>query len=350
MSATTTSLSDTLPSSVPKLESTSTNWAIFKIRFCDAIEAKGFWGHFNGLSLCPVAISINAPNGTTTMDTAPVDQWEKDEHLAKSLLNQKIPDSTLMHIQSKTSVEECWKAIEKEYTEKGAYMQTELRQKFLESKCQDKANVWEFLDSLQVKREELAAVGVDIEEKDYRSTILSSLPISLANFTSAQLAAAQMYSPTKTLDPDVLIGEEFDCQRMQQLCWYGGKSKDDNTDEAMAVNPSFSKGKGSKGGARKPQGVCWNCGETGHYKDKCPKPKVNKAKDDSAKKEKTSGSANAAAECKSNSESDGAWVASHGLRLLNESHSMYVDNTKVLVKRSDKIFQILLRLLIFVVF
>ena len=37
--------------------------------------------------------------------------------------------------------------------------------------------------------------------------------------------------------------------------------------------------------------------------------KVDKAKDDSAKKEKASGSANAAAECKSNSESDGAWVA-----------------------------------------
>ena len=61
-------------------------------------------------------------------------------------------------------------------------------------------------------------MGVNIEEKDYCSTILSSLPISLANFALAQLAAARMYSPTKTLDPDVLIsliGEEFDHQRMQ---------------------------------------------------------------------------------------------------------------------------------------
>ena len=90
-------------------------------------------------------------------------------------------------------------------TEKDAYMQTELWQKFLESKCQNMANVWEFLDSLQVKQEELTGVEVDIEEKDYHSTILSSLPISLANFTSSQLAAAQMYSSTKTLDPDIHI-------------------------------------------------------------------------------------------------------------------------------------------------
>ena len=77
----------------------------------------------------------------------------------------------------------------------------------------------------------------------------------------------------------------------------------------MAVNPSSSKGKGSKGGARKPQGVCWNCGEAGYYKDKCPKPKVNKAKDDSTRKKKVGSSTNAATKCKSNSESNGAWVA-----------------------------------------
>jgi gag-polypeptide of LTR copia-type len=135
---------------VPKLESTSTNWAIFKICFCDAVEAKGFWGHFNGTSVRPVAIFVTAPNGTTSIDNTPIDQWDKDERSAKSLLNQKIPDSTLMHIHSKTTVEKRWRAIEKEYTEKGAYAQTELRQKFLESKCQDKANVREFLLSRHV--------------------------------------------------------------------------------------------------------------------------------------------------------------------------------------------------------
>src|SRR5271169_1863836 len=306
MSITATSLSDTLPSSVPKLESTGTNWAIFEIRFRDAIEAKGFWGHFDGQTQRPVpgTPAIVAPDGTTvkpatglTPDeySAAVTQWEKDERSAKSLLNQKIPDSTLMRIRSKTSVEERWKAIEKEYTEKGAYAQTELRQKFLESKCLDKANVREFLDSLRVKREELAAVGVDIEEKDYRSTILSSLPIALANFASAQLAAARMYSVTKTLDPDILIsliGEEYDRQKMQRSRRSGGKSKDDDKDEAMAVNPSSSKSKGGKG-ARKPRGECWNCGDKDHFKDKCPKPpKGDKGKKaESATKEKASGSA-----------------------------------------------------------
>ena len=88
---TATSLSDSLSSSMPKLESTGTNWAVFEIHFCDAIEAKGFWDHFNGTSIHPVTVSITALNGTISIDTTPVDQWDKDEHLAKSLLNQKIP-------------------------------------------------------------------------------------------------------------------------------------------------------------------------------------------------------------------------------------------------------------------
>ena len=60
-----------------------------------------------------------------------------------------------------------------------------------------------FLDNLHVKKEELATIGVIIKYEDYHSTILLSLPASLANFASMQLAAACMFSFTKTIPPDV---------------------------------------------------------------------------------------------------------------------------------------------------
>ena len=307
MSTTATSLSDSLPSSIPKLDSTGINWAIFSVRFQDAVEAKGFWGHFDGSTPRPAVISVTTAEGATTVDPAAVDQWDKDERSAKSLLTQKIPDSTLMRIHGKKSVKERWDAIEAEYTEKGAYAQTDLRARFLESKCSERGNVREFLDSLHVKREELASVGVDIDEKDYRSTIISSLPTALANFASSQLASARLYAPTKTIAPDSLISlisEEFERQRTQRMRRSGGsKSKEDDKDEALSATAKSSK---SKRGDRKPRGVCWNCGEKGHYKDKCPKP----AKDaPDSKKEKAptqSGSANAVVE--SDSESEGAFA------------------------------------------
>ena len=64
--STATALADTLPSSVPKLNTSGLNWAIFSLRFQDTVEAKGFWGHFDGTTPCPNAV-------TTTTATATVD-------------------------------------------------------------------------------------------------------------------------------------------------------------------------------------------------------------------------------------------------------------------------------------
>jgi hypothetical protein len=175
-------------------------------------------------------VTVTATEGTTSLsggtEIIPADelsksqhQWDKDERSAKSLLTQKIPDSTLMRIHAKRTVVERWNSIVMEYTENGSYAQTDLRQKFLELKCSPQGNVHEFLDNLRVKKEELATVGVIIDDGDYRSTILSSLPTPLANFASMQLAAARMFSSAKTISPDFLISlinEEVDRQKVQR--------------------------------------------------------------------------------------------------------------------------------------
>jgi len=75
-SITTTSLSDALSSTVPKLDSTGANWAIFGFCFRDAVEAKGYWGHFDGSVSRPTAADPAAP---TTAETTAIAQWDKDE-------------------------------------------------------------------------------------------------------------------------------------------------------------------------------------------------------------------------------------------------------------------------------
>ena len=128
-------------------------------------------------------------------------------------------------------------------------------------------------------------MGVEIDEKDYWSTIISSLPIHLSNFASNQLAVARMYAPLKTIDPDALISliaEEYDCQHVQhaQRGNTSRKAKVDEKNEALSATPGqLSKGKDN---LQRQKGVCWNCGEKGHYKDKCPK--LAKKKDDTVSK------------------------------------------------------------------
>jgi len=193
-------------------------------------------------------------------ELAAVAQWDKDKQSVTSLLTQKIPDSALMKLRNKKSVQECWDTIVREYTEKGTFAQMELCACFLKMKCPDKSDICQFLDDLCVKQEELATMGVEINEKDYCSTIISSLPIYLSNFASNQLAVARLYAPTKTIDPDALISliaKESECQRSQHA-YRGnglGKSKYDDKDKALSVTQGqSSRGKG--GPRRFPCSVC----------------------------------------------------------------------------------------------
>src|SRR5271168_4942774 len=297
MSVSTTALADTLPSSIPKLDPTGSNWTVFLFRFQDAVDAKGFWGHFDGTSVIP---TLSTP--PVAAEVAEKTQWEKDKRSSKSLLTQKLPDSTLVLIHSKKSVKERWEAVVKEYTLKSEYAKTGLRAKFLGMRCTDKGGVREFLEGLRLKKEELSQAGVDIDEKDYFSVILSSLPPAMSNFASSQLAAAR-FSATKTITPSDLISmliEEADRQKAQYASRRGsGKGKEEES-EALAVGESSKgKGKGRKGKGKKDVD-CWNCGETGHYSNKCPKPKVDK------KSKPSTSTANAAANV---SDEEGAWAA-----------------------------------------
>lgn len=101
MSTTTSSLSDTLALTILLLDAEGSNWVIFYICFMDAIEAKGFWEHFDGLSMPPVLSNL-----PTTAETTAKNQWDKDKQSVKALLTQRLLDLTMMEIHLKKTVKE----------------------------------------------------------------------------------------------------------------------------------------------------------------------------------------------------------------------------------------------------
>ena len=155
--STTPFTTNTLPSSIPKLDPQGENWAIFAICFETAMQAKGKWGHFDGTAPEPSLVAT-----PTAEQRATLAEWLKDKHTSLYLLIQQIPDSTVVCVQKLTTVAQQWAAIVSEYTLKGAYAQTELQRSFMEMRCDNNADVRQFLDDLRTKQEELVACGVNI--------------------------------------------------------------------------------------------------------------------------------------------------------------------------------------------
>jgi len=142
-------------------------------------------------------------------------------------------------------------------------------------------------------------VGVVIDDKDYLSTIISSLPIALSNFASAQLAAARMFASTKSIEPEVLLSllvEEANCQKAQQVRRRVSEKEGEDDDEALVAGADSSRFRRGKARA---DVECWGCGEKGHFKWQCKNLKID---------EKSKDGNEAAGVAESDSEGEGVWA------------------------------------------
>jgi transposase InsO family protein len=263
-------MNDPLPTSIPRLEPTGSNWAIFSMRFQEAMEANRKWGHFDDSTPRPDPADTSKP---TDEEKKAMSDWDQEEVVARYLLSQRLPDSTAVRLKAITSVKERWDKVKAEFSIKSQYAETDLLTAFNEMRCPRGGDVRAFLGSMRVKREELAAVGVTMGEKEYRSAIIKSIPDEMSKFASGLLTAARVLS-SKSIDPDILIdhiSEEADrlAARRRRDTGTSGKGKQPQShgqDEALAATQG-------DGGKRRKKGKCHNCGKQGHWARECRSPK-----------------------------------------------------------------------------
>jgi hypothetical protein len=255
----------TLPISVPYLEPHGANWAIFMMRFRDTMKAVRRWAYFTGEEPCPEGMGASK---ATSAEQGAIEAWEYEDSVASYLLYQRLPDAIVMRLSVCSTTHERWEKITREFQAKSAYAQADLHEAFLEMHCAKGEEVRDFLASLCCKREELAAAGVLISEKEYERTILRGIPSELATFASHLLSSALIVHGATSIDLDALVNqicEEADrlkSQRTRSQPSEGRKSKPE-TEVFMAAEP---------GGRRRRRGKCHKCGEEGHWARECCTP------------------------------------------------------------------------------
>jgi hypothetical protein len=127
----------TIPN-VPCLEPSGSNWAIFSLRFQEAMEANRKWGHFDGSSTRPAAADPNKP---TDEEKAAQADWDQNETVAKYLLTQRMPDSAAVHLRPIALVMDHWAKVKTKYSVKSQYAEVDLLTAFSEMHCSSVSKV-----------------------------------------------------------------------------------------------------------------------------------------------------------------------------------------------------------------
>jgi hypothetical protein len=201
-----------LPANIPHLEPDGSNWAIFSIQFQEAMIVTRRWGHFEGTKSRP---SPKDPANMSDSEKEEAERWEYDDMVASYLLSQRLPDTTMIRLAVLPTTHARWNRVTEEYTAKSVYAQNDLEQTFLEMHCPKGGDVQAFLTSLRYKKEELAAAGVRITNKDYQRTILRGIPEELAKFAAQIMTSAQLAHRITQIDTDTLI--DHICEEAERI-------------------------------------------------------------------------------------------------------------------------------------
>lgn len=252
-----------LLANIPRLEPDGTNWTAFSMRFCQTMQATRRWGYFDGTMLRP---NFKDPSEPAEAEIEALERWEHEDLIACYLLSQCLPDMTVLRLSQYQTAQVHWSRVDDEYATKSTCAQNRLEQAFSEMRCPKGGDVQAFLSSVRCKREELAAAGVQITNKDFLRTVLRGIKEEpeLKNFASQLLSAAM---PDSAIDTNTLIDHIYEeAERLKTRCVRGqnrGEVKKNGADGALAASGFEGVKK------RRRKGKCHNCGKPGHWAREC---------------------------------------------------------------------------------
>src|ERR1700678_1674953 len=301
---------------IPKLETDGSNWVIFKDRFLYAAAAASLISHVDGTEVIPPLVIIDP--GTPTAEqlqkfdeyNLALSKWKSDEAIIKQAIATVIPDSLFIEVRKKETAFLMWEAVKNQREKKSRMVTVDMRRRLQAEKCAEHRDVRVHLNKLLAMREDLASMGGSINDEDFTSIVLGSIPQSYDTYIAAITAAStlldQTLSPTNIIDA---IRDEADRRTIKNP-----KSRKDDQDAAFIAGQSSEKGK--KFGKKWKKGIeCYNCHKKGHIANDCWAPgggaegKGPKQKSKGKGKEKEVAAKVDEKESRRDDDSDAVWMA-----------------------------------------
>jgi len=96
---------------IPSLQDDISNWAVFAMRFQEAMEAMNRLGHFDGTTICPVPKDTAHPTNT---EKQAIKEWEQEDRAARYHLSRQLPDCIFIGLIDHKMAKARWDGLTKE--------------------------------------------------------------------------------------------------------------------------------------------------------------------------------------------------------------------------------------------
>ena len=115
-----------------------------------------------------------------------------------------ISDSLFLEVRKKESAKKMWEAVKEQREKKSQMVTVDMQHKLQAEKCPESGDIRAHLHKLQAMREDLVSMGGSINDEDFTSIILGSIPQSYDTYIAAITATSTLLDrsllPTNLID------------------------------------------------------------------------------------------------------------------------------------------------------
>ena len=136
---------------IPKLNTSGSNWVLYKERFSWALDAHNILDHIDGENVAPVDPVPEASRKADKLSDAEreldgewkknMKEWRQGEAITKQQIASSILDSLFMKIRTKGTAHEIWKELENHFQNCSRMVSVDLCRRIQEQRCAEKGDM-----------------------------------------------------------------------------------------------------------------------------------------------------------------------------------------------------------------